>query len=117
MSLLFFFSVANLQPPNVKKISNTPGTSTFWPGDSASLSAFAASQVAASSERRENGRNWVSQAVSSSCGSKKAEEEGEEVGVEDADADEGESPSSLGTALAKISDGLSALATRRIDPI
>ena len=59
----------------------------------------------------------MSQAVSSSCGSKKAEEEGEEVGVEDADADEGESPSSLGTALAKISDGLSALATRRIDPI
>ena len=100
-----------------------PGSSTFCPGDSVSLSAFAASQVAASSERREKGRNWVSQAVSSSAGvNNRSEGEGEEEEVEKKDespmstmASSSSSSPPLGPALASRSEGLSGLGTRTID--
>ena len=73
--------------------------------------------MAASSERREKGRNWVSQAVSSSGGVKKSEEEDEGVGVEEANDDESpSSPASSSSAAAlAINKGLSALGTRTID--
>ena len=77
------------------KAGGPPGTSTFWPGESTSLSGFAASQVAASRERREKGRNFVSQAVSSSGGVKKSEEEEEEVGVEEEGMEDDEAMASV----------------------